>query len=180
MSRAGSSCRESGDGVEETLGVELMDDFNVNRSCFHAREDYRPNFVRRSTIHLNSKRSCKIKSNRAEWVAGCDANFREHAHFILDWPLEGPLALDALGENRSDFLSSMDNPQRASRFVEDKLRPRVKTFFMEIADDASHILVFPWHDDRGFCFVRDVCLGESASHAKVSIGVDEGVENSYF
>ena len=50
---------------------------------------------------------------------------------------------------------------------------------MEIADNASHILVFPWHNDRGLCFVRDVRLGESTSHAKVPIGVDEGVENPY-
>ena len=56
----------------------------------------------------------------------------------------------------------------------------MKTFLMEIADNASHILVFSRHDDRGFSLVGNICLSQSASHAKVSVGVDEGVENPYF
>ena len=53
----------------------------------------------------------------------------------------------------------------------------MQTFLMEIADNASHILVFPWHDKWRFPFLWDVRFCDLTSHAEISVGVDEGVEN---
>ena len=111
--------------------------------------------MRRSRLHLHSKRAHAIQPTVLEWGSLSDSRRRKGGHLLGFWFLEGALASDAGVDDALGKLQTLQDPIFLSQLTQDMFWTRMSLHPMDVANQGLGIVVVLRQDNRELCLFLD-------------------------